>query len=225
MPSKLFKYLPEAFVNSFLDGNVIFRNLVYFKRVEADPRNDIFEGKHIDAPDHNVELTVVSTGRRISGRFAYHNALKDMEKVFCFCVSLKLSAELQQRFGGACIEITEPLQFKDCLERSLIRRNRLSRLARPILLSEPVKYYKVNEAAPPEVDVKNPLHLPFLKRAQYADEAEFRFVFARRGGFELKQMIVNTLFDERDEIARSEDRELIVKVGSIRDIARQVEGL
>ena len=81
--TKLFKYLPAKYVEQFLDGDVLFRNLVYFKRIEADPRNDLFEGKHVDSPDHDVEITVVSTGRRIREAFAFHNALDKMEKVFC----------------------------------------------------------------------------------------------------------------------------------------------
>src|SRR5438477_3606095 len=106
MMLKLYKYLPKEFAERLLDGEVLFRNLIYFKRMETDPRNDIFEGKHVDAPDHDVEITVISTGRRIRGRFAFHNALDDMEKIFGFCTSLKFDADLRTKFGGECIEIS-----------------------------------------------------------------------------------------------------------------------
>src|SRR5437667_12495744 len=101
---KLYKYLPEQFVPSLLDGNILFRNLVFFKSVEYDPRTDLHEGTHIDSPDNLV--TLESRGFSVQGRFAFHTKLKKPEFVYCFCTSLHLTPALT-KFGGACVEIPD----------------------------------------------------------------------------------------------------------------------
>lgn len=218
----LFKYLPEQYVNSVLDGEVLFRNLVYFKRIENDPRRDLSEGTHIDSPDNDIKITKIETGQHTKGRYAFHNTLANPERIFCFCTSTLFRPEMA-KFGDACIEICDREEFGRRLERALKRRNRLSRLDSPFLLADTVKYYSVNQAAPSQIDIKNPRHLPFIKRHQYSDEKEFRFVFARRGSFVLKEMIVNQNYKESEEVKNKIERQIIVKIGSIRDIARFVE--
>ena len=79
----LFKYLPAQYADHLLNGEILCRNLVYFRKIEGDPRADISEGTHIDAPHHDVQLMNMTTGQTITGRFAYHNVLKNIERVFC----------------------------------------------------------------------------------------------------------------------------------------------
>ncbi|PZV34897.1 hypothetical protein [Mesorhizobium kowhaii] len=70
------------------------------------------------------------------------------------------------------------------------------------------------------VDIKNPTHLPFLKRDTYAAEQEYRYVFAKREGYELNQVIVNRLYDRPADVGKLQADEMTVRIGSIRDIAR-----
>jgi hypothetical protein len=123
----LFKYLPERYVDSVLDGKILFCNLVYFKKIENDPRMDISEGIHIDLPDNDVVITTLSTGHRLKGRFAFHNTLTHPEKVFCFCISILFSQDLT-KFGALCIQIGDNEEFRRRLERALSRRHKLSPL-------------------------------------------------------------------------------------------------
>ena len=102
------------------------------------------------------------------------------------------------------------------------RRNRLSRLEHPILLADQIRYFAPSQEAPPLVDVKNLRHLPFLKKNIYSDEQEFRFVFARQGGYELKQMIVNKYYKDSEEIANKTEQHVFIIIGPIRDIAHAV---
>ena len=176
----LYKTLPEEYVADLLDGAILFRNLVYFITVEADPRTDVYEGRHVDAPDHPV-LLLLEDGREISGQLEFHNTVRYPERIFCFCTSTHQTPGII-KFGNACIRIHDPIEFKKRLTAALARRHQLSRLERPFLTARPVDYYATMEAAP--VDITNPKQLPFLKRTTYIDEAEFRFVFAKRGGYE-----------------------------------------
>lgn len=95
-------------------------------------------------------------------------------------------------------------------------------MEQPILLAQHIEYFAANREAPPTVDIKNPRHLPFLKREIYSDEKEFRFVFARQGGYEIKQMIVNRYYKDSEEIVAKEEQHIIVRIGSIRDITSVV---
>jgi hypothetical protein len=217
----LYKFLPEAFAASLLDGTILFRNLIYFKRLEHDPRVDRFEGIHSDAPDHDVKLTDVKTGRSISGRYAFHNTSKKLEHIFVFCTSLACGDALM-KFGETCVRINDAEEFTRRIRRALTRKKTLLRLEKPVLLAKSVTYYHPNEAAPQHIDVKNPRHLPFVKRYDYADEQEFRFVFARRGGYELKERIVTRYYSELDDRAGRKEAEHVLRIGPIRDIAERV---
>ncbi|BCH19254.1 hypothetical protein [Mesorhizobium sp. L-2-11] len=215
---RLFKYLPEQYASSVLDGNLLFRNLPYFMKIEGDPRVDAYEGMHVDAPNNDVTITNVTTGQKIVGRFAYHNELNRPELIFCFCLSMAYDAGLR-KFGGACIEITDEQALHDRIAGALLRRSRLTRLDRPLLRADRITYYRTDAAVAEGVDIKNPTHLPFLKRDTYAAEQEYRYVFAKRGGYELNQVIVNRLHQRNADIAKLKADEITLRIGSIRDIA------
>lgn len=209
-------------MDSVLAGKILFRNLVHFKKLEADPRGDIAEGTHIDAPDNDVTLTNISTGKTVSGKFRFHNTLQRPDKVFCFCTTMEFD-QRHIKFGSACIEILDPEKFRQRLKRALRRGNRISVLDRPILLANAIHYYRENRAAPSTVDIKNPKHLPFLKRDVFSDEKEFRFVFARARGFQLREIVANENYSELEEVRNMADNQITIEIGSIKDIARRVE--
>jgi hypothetical protein len=218
--SIVFKALPSRYVGQLLAGSILFRNLVYFKRIEADPRADLLEGKHVDAPDHDVKITAVASGRGILGRFQFHNGIERMDRVFCFCTSR--AREGVRKFGDACVEIAEAEELGRRIRSELVRRRSFD-LDEPPLIADEVTYYEIDKAAPPEIDIKNPRHVPFLKRASYSDEKEFRYVWARHGGFSLKQSIVNQNYREAEDMKGMRPANFLVEVGSLRDIARQVD--
>jgi hypothetical protein len=97
----LFKFLPSNFVTSLLDGTILFRNLVYFKKLEGDARSDIFEGRHVDAPDHDVQIDNLTTGKKLRGPFTFHNAIEHPERIFCFCTSLHVTDEMTRLLNSA----------------------------------------------------------------------------------------------------------------------------
>jgi hypothetical protein len=218
--SRVFKALPSRYAEQLLGGSILFRNLVYFKRIEADPRADPLEGKHVDAPDHDVKITVVASGREILGRFQFHNGLERMDRVFCFCTSR--AKDSVRKFGDACVEISDAEELGRRIRSELVRRRAFD-LDEPPLIAGDVTYYKVDDAAPPGVDIKNPRNVPFLKRVAYSEEREFRYVWARHGGFSLRQAIVNQNYREAEDMKGMRAADFLLEVGSLRDIARLVD--
>jgi hypothetical protein len=218
---RLYKFLPKQFVENLLDGKILFRNLVYFKKLEGNPRWDVFEGRHVDAPDHDVHVENISTGQKFKGPFAFHSAIATPEKVFCFCTSQHVSDEMK-KYGAACVIITDAVEFERRLRLALIRRDRIAAIDKPMLIAGPVKYFDQTKAAPDGVDIKNARHLPFLKRSSYSTDAEYRFVFARRGGFALKEQFILDRREEDDDVTGLPSKEITLRAGSIRDIAKEL---
>jgi hypothetical protein len=214
----LFKFLPEAYVDELLDGAILFRNLVYFKKLETDPRRDLFEGRHVDAPNHNVQIEILKTGRRISGPFAYHNTIAHPDRIFCFCTSLQRGLEMQ-KYGAACVAIHDVAEFSRRVRFALVRRARLLPLESPALLDGPIVYFDPSTVAPDGVDVTNPRQLPFLKRTTYSSDHEYRFAFSRRGGYSIKRMILIDHREEDDDLDALSAKSVTLRISSIRDIA------
>ena len=89
------------------------------------------------------------------------------------------------------------------------------------IIANHVHYY--DEKAPASLDIKDPYNLPFLKGNGFADEDEYRFVFGRKGAFELKMQITLPQHDLEDEVAKVSGEFVRIHIGDIRDIAKIVE--
>jgi len=214
----LYKYLPRRFAAPFVaNGEILFRTLSYFRRVEHAARGDEVEGVHVDDPKRDVRLDVVG-GPHVIGRYRYLNSV-DQTKVYAFCCSDRLSVELFDMFDAdACVVIKDPVQF-------FLRCQTAARRAFPVdrlrLIHRPVAYWKTSHEAP--LSVKDPDSLPFLKHEAFAPQCEYRGVFARRGGRELVQRIVQPQFTFREEIESASVHERLFRIGDISAIAELVD--
>lgn len=56
MVAPLYKYMPSRFVGSFLEGQLMLRNLSYYRQCEDPARGDLYEGRHIDRPGGGVVI-------------------------------------------------------------------------------------------------------------------------------------------------------------------------
>jgi hypothetical protein len=228
LPRRLFKYLPEQYVSDVLNGDILFRNLVYFKRIEHDPRINVYEGLHSSETDSDYDLITYKKGvfpleqdSVYKGRWPIQYVLTNPDKIFCFCVSARMDVELA-KFGGSCIEIHEPDELRRRIERRLKRLSQLHQFETPVLLSGPVTYYHAKGAIPDGVDRDNPRHLPFVKREQYASEEEVRFVFAKKNGYKLQTRLISLNYNYNDDIKDKKNDQMLIRLGSIRDITRCV---
>lgn len=207
----LYKYVPGKHVDAVMAGDLLFRNLAFFRRVEDGARGDVAEGMHIDRPDNVVTIKDAETGiAKSAGNFRFHNEI-DQEKVFAFCLSTALDPRLFREFGcDAVVEITDVQYF---LLRTASAINKSPMFAKSGLIAGEVEYYRSNRAA--VGNVKNPEDLPFFKPIQFSRQREYRLVCAQRGGLVLRQSIVRGNHFLAAEAAEMQQRERHFRVGSL----------
>ncbi|MBS1155130.1 MAG: hypothetical protein H6R07_1054 [Proteobacteria bacterium] len=215
----LYKYLPSKYASAFLDrGEILFRNITYFRQHEGRVRGDPYDGIHKDHPGTNIVVENLTRRSKTVGEFSFLNST-DPDLVFAFCLSQKFSKDLMAKFeSDACIEILEPVEF---IRRVRFALARLVSVHRVGLLAQPVHYYHPAEAA--RFDIKEPTQLAFAKDMYYAEQEEFRLSFGTRRAFKLVQKITQPNYDPYDDAIKGQSREKLVKVGSLRDVAGLVQ--
>ncbi|WP_420553818.1 hypothetical protein [Neptuniibacter marinus] len=216
---KLYKYIPEQFVDGFVNkGHILFRNLTYFRQYEDNRRGDLLEGFHRDNPDNDITLSCPNTGRVLAkGDFSFLNSI-NTDLIFVFCLSRLHKEELYEEFeSNICVEITDGEEFERRARLAVMRYISLHRCG---LLSGNVMYYQ--HTAPAGFNIKEPKNLAFAKGAHYEHQQEFRLVFGTtKRAFELKQQVViNQRYDFFDEARKGQSKEKLLKVGSLNDIAK-----
>lgn len=215
-PARLYKYIPSAFVNKFLKrGDLLFRNLAYFRQIEEAGRGDLLEGLHMDYPDNDVTMSTADGRVRWQGRAAFLNSV-DANKLFVFCFSEILSPALYTEFkADTCIEIFDPVALIRRCRGTIARQVRFSESA---LLCNQVEYYAPNK--PVKRNTKDPSCIPFFKHEAFSHQQEFRFAAALRRGLQVTQRIVNEAFTFEEEVATGKAAYRHVVIGSIEDITR-----
>jgi len=211
----LYKYLPSEFVKGFLTkGEVLFRTLSYFRRVEHRARGDAAEGVHIDDPDNPVKLENLTTGITHIGDYRFLNSV-DQENVYAFCCSQSYDQNLMAEFScNACVVITDPEVF---FLRCRVAAKRVVSVSPPGLIHGPVRYWRRNEESP--LNVKDPRNIPFLKNHSFAAQDEYRAVFATHHGLKLTQRIVMPAFTFREEIEQAKDFSRLLRLGNLANVA------
>jgi hypothetical protein len=215
IPSRLYKYLPYRFVRVFLErGDLLFRNLSYFRQIEEKGRNDFLEGLHMDYPDHDVTLDTTDGRIHWQGRAAFLNSV-NADRVFVFCLSDTLAPELFVEFNAdTCVEILDPKEFIARCERVVSRQKRFSEAR---LLHGQVEYYAPEGAA--VGNVKDPRCIPFFKHVSYAHQREYRLATALSHGLRLTQRIVREGFTFDEEVANARPANRHLFIGAISDLA------
>lgn len=66
LPDRLYKYLPSRYAETVLAGNLLFRNLSYFRQSEDAQRGDTIEGIHVD--HLKTPMTIATQDGRIIRR-------------------------------------------------------------------------------------------------------------------------------------------------------------
>lgn len=216
-PKALYKYLRSKYVEQMLgNGELLFRNLTYFRQHECEQRGDPWEGHHRDNPDNDIEITNLSTGRKTKGDYSFLNTT-DTDLIFVFCLSRTCSSLLYEEFeSDACVVIADVTEF---LRRTRIAVRKLVSLHAAGLLHNDVSYYAANQ--PAEFNIKEPKELAFAKDEAFRNQDEYRLVFGKKKGFKLKQrIVVNDKYDFREEAMKGTPKDKLIKIGNIADIAK-----
>jgi hypothetical protein len=217
LPSRLYKFLPEEYIQSFLQGELLFRNLTSFKQMEDRSRGDVREGCHLDNPNNDVTIENVTTGHKISGRFSMRTSI-NTDKVYVFCTTTELDDRHFAEFGvSACIEITEPAEF---IRRCRRRLGQLMQIDAAGLLCGNVEYYSPDRA--PIRDIQDPKNIPFLKHSVFENQCEFRIAYAKKNVFKkaVKRLIINQDWDTVPDHLQGHVDAKILRIGPIDDITK-----
>ena len=209
----LYKYLPEKYVESFVNkGEVLFRSLSYFRDYEdAQVRGDEFEGTRHYLPEKGLDITYVATEEKDKLPHAFESTVHE-DDIFVFCLSTVLSRDLALQFQtDACVEITNPTLFISKIRSALLIR---SWIRSKQLLHEEVKYYKPDE--PPIIDWALPDKITISKPAQYNLQHEYRIAFAVNGAFDVYNTQTRLVVPDHRRINRSTSHpQHIFKLGSL----------
>jgi hypothetical protein len=216
IPTRLYKYLPSKFAKKLVDrGDLLFRNLSYFRRIEDIGRCDLLEGLHMDYPDNDITIKTTDGRVKWKGQAAFLNSINP-NKIFVFCLSEALLPQLYTEFNAdTCLEILDPGKFLQKCTTEISRQIRFSEYG---LLHNRVEYYAPNRSV--EHNVKDPYFIPFFKHEKYSHQQEYRLATATGGGFKLIQRIINKNFTFDDELAAGIDAHKHVYIGSINDIVK-----
>lgn len=214
----LYKYLPSKYIdNIILKGELLFRNLTYFRQFEDNRRGDPLEGFHRDNPDNDITLSCPRTGRILAkGDFSYLNSTNS-DFIYVFCLSKNIISNLYDEFeADACIEITDVPEF---MKRAKFAVKKLLSAHPSGLIHNDVIYYHDN--APANFDIKKPQNLAFAKGIHYEHQNEYRMIFGTRKAFNLKQsIIINQNYSFIDEAKKGIAKNKPVKLGSLADITK-----
>jgi hypothetical protein len=212
----LYKYLPSKYLPAVLDrGEILFRNLTYFRQLEGRVRGDANEGIHKDHPGTDIVLENLTRRFQSVGKFSFlHSTNSDL--VFAFCLSKRLSKDLMAEFQcDACIEIFKP---DELIRRVRFALARLISVHRVGLRAQPVLLLRSGRAG--IVDIKDPTQLAFVKNESYKDQEEFRLCFGTRRAFKLVQQIAQPHYDPYDDAMKGQPMEKLIRVGTVNDVAR-----
>lgn len=213
---KLYKYIPSKHAENFVKrGDLLFRNLSYFRQYEDNRRGDPLEGFHRDNPDNDITIQEPKTGKLLAkGDFSFLNST-NTDLINVFCLSKEHEDKLYEEFDSdCCIEILDSEEF---IRRTRIAAKRLIFLHESGLLHGGLIYYHDN--APAGFDIKNPKNLAFAKGVHYQHQNEYRLVFGNRKAFDLKQQIVaNAAYDFIGEAKKGTPKEKHLFIGDLSDI-------
>lgn len=215
-PTRLYKYLPSKYLTKVVErGDLLFRNLSFFRQSEAEGRRDLLEGLHMDKPDNDLTLQTLDGRKTWKGQGAFLNSINS-NKLFAFCLSEKHTPALYDEFeADACIEILHPDEFLHRCDATISRQRRFSDSG---LIHGEVEYYAPNKSA--KRNVKDPRQIPFFKHEAYHHQLEYRLVVALHGGLQLTERIVNHLFSFEEDVASGRPDHRHVFIGSITDIVK-----
>lgn len=217
-PNKLYKYLPSQYIKNLLKGELLFRNLSYFRQSECNQRGDLLEGHHRDNPDNDITLMNLTRRTKTVGDFSFLSTT-DSDHIFVFCLSNVYNHQLLNEFkSDACVEIFNTKEF---IRRVQFKLKRLISLHKYGLLHGDAKYYKPNARA--EFDINDPRELVFAKDVFFHHQVEYRLAFGNKKAFKLiKKIIDNVLYNFDTEAMKGTPKEKIINIGNISDIARLI---
>ena len=186
----LYKYFTEKkWADAFLNGEVLFRSLAYFRDYEDKcVRSDQNEGVSVHQPEGGLIVNDLTHGATFTiAEHAFESTAKQ-EEIFIFCVSRSLSDEMRERFGAvACVEIFDTRTFCNRIETALLPfRASFPGCPGQKHIGHRVTYYKKTDAVGPRWAL--PDMIAKSKLYDYKWQQEFRLIFSRTDALEFENV-------------------------------------
>lgn len=214
MRRSLYKYFTKRkWADAFLDGEVLFHSLAYFRDYEDENvRKDRNEGTAVFRPADGLIVNNQTQGKTFHLPGYAFESTANQEEIFVFCTSRSHSDELRKRFEAiAYVEISKISTFCERIRKAL-PTTATFRAGR-------VEYYDQAEGANPRWALPDLIATSKLKSYEWQDEFRLVFCFTDALGFE-KGALRLVKGDIREAPKPAEHHEYLVKAPSLRDICR-----
>lgn len=222
MRHSLYKYYSELkWANAFLDGNLLFRSLSYFRDLEDNNvREDQNEGTAIFRPEGGLIVNNLTQGKTFTLPGHAFESAANQKEIFVFCASRSLTDELRKRFRAvACVEILDIGTFCARIEAALPPEATFPGRPGRTRIGQRVEYYQETEGgnrrwALPDVIASS-------KFDSYAWQDEYRLVFSLTDALAFEKVDVRLVRSNvRKAPNHAEHNCYPVKAHSLRDICR-----
>jgi hypothetical protein len=144
MRHSLYKYFTKRkWADAFLDGEILFRSLSFFRDYEdKHVRGDQEEGTSVFRPEGGLIVTNYTQGTTFTMPESAFEAIVNQEEIFVFCASRLLTDELRNKFESVvCVEILKTPTLCERMKRVLP--------ANSTFRAGCVEYYDQNDAPNP----------------------------------------------------------------------------
>ena len=120
MRQSLYKYfIDRKWAEAFLDGEILFRSLSYFRDLEdGGVRNDKNEGVSVYRPEGGLVVNNMTQGTKFTLPGSAFESRVSQEEIFVYCTSKVLSEEIATRFKASA-----PQKFLSGEKINPMRRN------------------------------------------------------------------------------------------------------
>jgi hypothetical protein len=206
----VYKYFSEQeHAEAFLDGQMLFRSLTYFRDNEDAVRGDEYEGTSKFLPDGGLVVHNQTQGTTFTLQMAFESSVKARE-IFVYCVSRTLSSDLARHFNAvACVEITKVA--------TLCARIQAALPSTATFKARRVDYYSQAQGGDPRWALPDDIATSKLDHWAFQDEHRFVFSLTDALGFEKVEL---RLIDRKNRPAsKPEDHSShLLTVGPLRNI-------
>lgn len=209
MRHALYKYFSERrWADQFLEGEILFRSLSYFRAYEDQVRGDVNEGASVYRPPQGLIIHNQTRGTTsVLPNSAFVSAAKQNE-IFVFCLSRANSAALAEEFKAVtCVEVRDIPSFCSRVEAALPQG--------ATFLAKRVVYYDSAEGGDPRWALPDRIAISKLK--SYEQQQEFRLVFTLNEAFAFENVDTRLVFGE-GSTTRPAPQEYRLKVKPLKDM-------
>jgi hypothetical protein len=206
----VYKYFSEhKYAEAFLDGQMLFRSLAYFRDNEDAVRGDEYEGTSTFLPDGGIVVSNQTQGTTFTLPMAFESSVKAYE-IFVYCTSRTLSANVAGQFNAVtCVEVRNV--------KALCTRIRSTLPSTATFRARPVEYYSRNQDCNPRWAL--PDHIATSKLDYWASQDEYRFLFSFTDALGFEKVALRLVSRKgRPDPKTDEHIDHFLSIGSVRDI-------